>query len=112
MHGDLVRGYAEKRCQPSAASRRGSRHPTELRRRSWLRSPLGQTLAIDHVAGICLGHGQRQVEFRLFECVDAIEWLALVDAIADLLEHLDARALVDGRAGGARQPVEPQAIDR
>ena len=49
---------------------------------------------------------------RLVEGVDAVERLALIDAVADLLECLDAGALVDRRAGGARQPVEPQAIDR
>ena len=66
----------------------------------------------DDVAGVGLGAGERQIEFRLVEGIDAVERLALLDPIADLLEHLDAGALVDRRAGGAREPVEPQAVDR
>ena len=39
--------------------------------------------------------GHRKIVFRVIEGIDAIERLALLDAITDLLEDLDARALVD-----------------
>jgi len=47
--------------------------------------------------------GAREVEFRLVGGMDAVKRLALLDPVTDLLEHFDAGALVDWRAGGARE---------
>ena len=49
----------------------------------------------DNIAGIQFGGGEREIKLRLLEGVDAIERLAFLDAVADLLEDLDARALID-----------------
>ena len=43
---------------------------------------------------------------RAIERLDAVKRLALVDAVADLLEQVDAGTLVDRRACGSRQTVQ------
>src|SRR3974390_1105598 len=65
----------------------------------------------DNISSIDLGSRDREIEFRLVERVNPIERLAFLDAVADLLEDLDAGALVDRRAGDARQAVETQTVD-
>ena len=52
-----------------------------------------------------------KIELGLVIGVNSIERLALLDAIADLAEQLDACALVDRRACGSRQAVQLQAVD-
>ena len=47
----------------------------------------------------------------MVKCVDAVERLPLLDAIADLLEDFDACAFVDRGAGRAGETVEVQTID-
>ena len=59
----------------------------------------------DSVGAVASCGGDGKIEFRLVVGVDSIERLALLDAIADLAEQLDARALVDRRARGSRQTV-------
>ena len=58
-----------------------------------------------------LAAGCGKIVFGLIERIDPIERFTFLDAVADLLEQPDAGALVDRRAGGACQPVQPQAID-
>ena len=48
---------------------------------------------------------------RIVESMDAIERLALHDAIANFLEQLDARPFVERRPGAARQTIEAEAVD-
>ena len=58
------------------------------------------------------GELRGKAEVGLERGMDAIERLALLDRIADLLEEVDAGALVDGRAGQPRDARQPEAVDR
>src|SRR6476469_6874859 len=60
---------------------------------------------IDGVPGVGSGSSRREIVFRLVESVDAVERLALLDPVADLLEQPDAGALVERRARGACQAI-------
>ncbi len=72
----------------------------------------GEFMIVDGVSGVGGGRTDREIAFRLVECVNAIERLALLDVVADLLEQPDAGTLVERSASGTCQPVQPQAIDR
>ena len=110
MQRDFVRGNAKPRRKPCriARSRRQALNDNVAHGMSLA---TGRSLPVDQIAWIGLRSGHRKIKFRVIERIDAIERLALLDAITDLLEHLDARALVDRRAGGSRQAIEAQAID-
>lgn len=43
--------------------------------------------------------------------IDAEERFPRFDPVADLLQHGDARSLIDRRAGHAGEPIETQAVD-
>ena len=74
-------------------------------------SPCGNRSPSIDVSLVLCCRRHRQIVFRLVKCEDAIERLALLDAIADLLEDLDARSLVDRGARRSREPIQSQAID-
>ncbi len=65
----------------------------------------------DGVSAVARCSRDGKIEFGLVVGVNSIERLALLDAIADLAEQLDAGALVDRRARGPRQAVQLQAVD-
>ena len=54
---------------------------------------------------------RHETVLRAIERLDAVKRLALVDAVADLLEQVDAGTLVDLRACGSRQPVQLKAVN-
>lgn len=54
---------------------------------------------------------RHETVLRAIERLDAVKRLALVDAVADLLEQVDAGTLVDRRASGSRQTVQLKAVN-
>ena len=86
MDGDLVKRQAkpsgEARCVP-----RGRRQALYGRAHDSASTDTG-CCGADGVAAVAPGGGDSKIEFRLVEGVDSIERLALLDAIADLLNSL------------------------
>jgi hypothetical protein len=89
----------------------GRRATTGSRRRSCSHPARRAVVTVDQIARIVLSHGNRELKLGRFKRVNAVQWLALIDAVADLLEQLDPRPFVQGCAGRTRHPVEAQAID-
>ena len=110
MQGDLVRLATPIREESRAASFAAAAGiEWQCCSRRHLSSPAAR--AIDHVSCIRLGHCHREIVFGLIEGMDSIKRIFLLDTVADLFEHLDARAFVDGCTGGSRKSIETQAID-
>ena len=72
---------------------------------------LRQSVAIDHIARVKPGGSHCEIILRLVERIDAIERLSLLDTITNLLEDLDACALVDRCTRRTREAIELQTID-
>ena len=98
VYRDFVHAATPSRAASRLASLARRRQALNDDRAHGVVSPTGRSLPVDQIAGVGFRGGHRKIEFRLIEGIDAIERLAFLDAITDLLEDPDAGALVDRRA--------------